>query len=138
MQAIRKSLDPTPTVKTIGIVFHVSDNNIEYVTKQLVFFQKAMEFDKKTGMPGYPFQKFFAKSPSVQQLHMGNCPVPNTKEFPMEGVNIIPPIDQFDSEEEQLVAVVMGAFCEFAIAAAYPPRGVDQGLLSRSHRGAFG
>jgi len=114
----------TGKVKNIGLtILSRMNEEFRYVETLAKILENATESDKNSQDETsqherpYPFWAFFPKSRRAMQLHYGNAPSPNSEDFPEDmKTQILPAVDVFDTEEEQLVALVMGQICDHMIA----------------------
>jgi hypothetical protein len=97
--------------KRLSIVFHAGGVSLGEIDQQCTVFETISAIDKDKTHPEHPFALFFEKSPKAQQLHVGNAPQPSWSNFPSFD-QVMPAVDAFDTPEEQLVALVMGAICD--------------------------
>ncbi|KAL2014937.1 hypothetical protein VTK56DRAFT_6806 [Thermocarpiscus australiensis] len=88
---------------------------MDYIKWLCEALQLFSSYDKNKHPPNYSFAPFFQKSPNAQQLHYGKAPLSGTPDFPTGITEVMPPVDTFDTAEEQLVPLVMGALCDHLI-----------------------
>ncbi len=110
LDEIRQSITESVN-KTIDVVFHATDGDLDYIETVCRKFGQTSAIDKDKAHVEYPFAPFFKKSPIVQQLHYDNAPWPSKADFPFFG-QVIAPVDSYDTAEEQIVPLVMGEICD--------------------------
>jgi regulator of nonsense transcripts 1 len=105
----------TSVDKRIALVFHATADDISSIKDQCDTMENALARDQDKTSAEYPFAPFFHASPVAQQLHIANAPVPTEEEFPTDFPDVLPPVETYDTSEERLVPLVMGAICDHYI-----------------------